>query len=55
MNTIPLFKEGLPMSEDCLFLNIYAPATREEALAVMIWIHGGGGEGGGGGGCFLSR
>ena len=35
------------MSEDCLFLNIYAPATREEALAVMIWIHGGGGEGGG--------
>ena len=29
-------------SEDCLFLNIYVPAERNEALAVMIFIHGGG-------------
>ena len=39
---MPLFKEGLPISEDCLFLNIYAPAVREQDVAVMIWIHGGG-------------
>ena len=38
----PLFKPGLPISEDCLFLNVYAPVTREKDLAVMIWIHGGG-------------
>jgi len=33
-----------PTSEDCLFLNIYAPYTteNEDPLAVMIWIHGGG-------------
>jgi para-nitrobenzyl esterase len=31
----------LPMSEDCLTLNVWAPETAER-LPVMIWIHGGG-------------
>ena len=31
------------MSEDCLYLNIYTPAEREdEKLPVMIYLHGGG-------------
>ena len=36
------------MSEDCLFLNVYAPAdaTDKSKLAVMFWIHGGGFSGG---------
>ena len=31
-------------SEDCLFLNIWAPAkaTKKSKLPVMVWIHGGG-------------
>ncbi|XP_054737779.1 uncharacterized protein LOC129244191 [Anastrepha obliqua] len=30
-------------SEDCLHLNVYAPAKRtEKPLPVMVWIHGGG-------------
>lgn len=32
----------LPMSEDCLTLNVWAPAEREGPLPVMVWIHGGG-------------
>jgi para-nitrobenzyl esterase len=32
----------LPMSEDCLTLNVYAPAEHTRALRpVMFWIHGG--------------
>ncbi|HXZ00063.1 MAG TPA: carboxylesterase family protein, partial [Stellaceae bacterium] len=33
----------LPQSEDCLFLNVYVPATAEPNanLPVMLWIHGG--------------
>ena len=39
MTQLPL--ADLEQSEDCLFLNIYVPAERNEALAVMIFIHGG--------------
>ena len=40
MNMFPM--EGLTKSEDCLFLNIYAPSARKAPLPVMVWIHGGG-------------
>lgn len=41
-----LTNETLPstgMSEDCLYLNVYAPAHAQEGsdLPVMVWIHGG--------------
>ena len=32
-----------PVSEDCLFINVWRPAARARAeLPVMVWIHGGG-------------
>ncbi|KAF7348611.1 Carboxylic ester hydrolase [Mycena venus] len=30
-----------PESEDCLFLNVWAPASTGQALPVVIWIYGG--------------
>jgi para-nitrobenzyl esterase len=45
-----VFQDDSPSgSEDCLFLNIYAPATAtaKSKLPVMFWIHGGGFSGGG--------
>ena len=43
-----IFQDG-DGSEDCLFLNVYAPAdaTDKSKLPVMFWIHGGGYAGGG--------
>lgn len=32
----------LPMSEDCLTLNVWTPERAEAPLPVMVWIHGGG-------------
>lgn len=32
----------LPMSEDCLTLNVWTPVARDRPLPVMVWIHGGG-------------
>ena len=34
--------EDDPESEDCLFLNIWAPRESPEPRPVMVWIHGGG-------------
>jgi para-nitrobenzyl esterase len=45
-NTVPV--PGSADSEDCLFLNIYAPADRYgnggELLPILFWIHGGSNE-----------
>jgi para-nitrobenzyl esterase len=43
-----VFQDNGP-SEDCLYLNVYAPASIEKNahLPVMFWIHGGGFSGGG--------
>lgn len=42
-----IFRDSGP-SEDCLTLNIWTPATSENAkLPVMVWFHGGGYLGGG--------
>ena len=42
-----IFQDSGP-SEDCLFLNVYAPADagKKSKLPVMFWIHGGGYSGG---------
>jgi para-nitrobenzyl esterase len=38
-----------PLSEDCLFLNIWSPAKKgKEKFPVLVWLHGGGFTGGAG-------
>lgn len=32
----------LPTSEDCLFLNVWTPASDDKKRPVMVWFHGGG-------------
>lgn len=41
-------RNATDLSEDCLFLNVYAPLDAAEPLPVMLWIHGGGYTGGAG-------
>ena len=37
------YREREPMSEDCLYLNVWTPAYADsEKLPVMLYIHGGG-------------
>lgn len=35
------YRPAPQMSEDCLYLNVWAPAGAEDKLPVMVWIHGG--------------
>jgi len=37
----PASRHVIEGHEDCLYVNVYAPAA-DEALPVMFWIHGGG-------------
>ncbi len=39
-----------PMSEDCLYLNIWTPGLDDAKRSVMVWIHGGAFTGGSGSG-----
>jgi para-nitrobenzyl esterase len=39
---LPIKEQHIPMSEDCLYLNVLTPAkTANDGLPVMVWFHGG--------------
>lgn len=38
--------KSVPQNEDCLYLNVWAPAAAATASPVFVWIHGGGFTGG---------
>lgn len=38
----PIFEENYPMSEDCLYLNVFTPVSTSPAKKVMLWVYGGG-------------
>jgi para-nitrobenzyl esterase len=42
----PCIGNGPGSSEDCLYLNVWSPATAGQHLPVMVWIYGGGFVGG---------
>lgn len=42
VNWQDMWTMGTPMSEDCLYLNIWAPRSTPSNASVVVWIHGGG-------------
>ena len=47
---LPFYPIYTPQNEDCLTINVWTPAkTTNDALPVMVWVHGGGFVFGGGG------
>ncbi len=44
----PEYMPSGPISEDCLYLNVWAPSGARNHLPVMVWVHGGAFTGGSG-------